>query len=152
MIERRREAPCGSPFEPSRQVSFLHETSPNPVTFTNPPFTLALLGPSLRTAWAAGAAGLLVLLFTLLASALAGMAAQTGTSRAAAIHDHLQKAAEYLKANDPNSAVKEFDAVLALDPKNAEAYTNLGVIAFFRARLSECFTIFAQGSGRLSRL
>ena len=74
----------------------------------------------------------LVLFFTLLASALAGMAAQTGTTRAAAIHDHLQKAAEYLKANDPNSAVKEFDAVLALDPKNAEAYTNLGVIAFFQ--------------------
>jgi tetratricopeptide (TPR) repeat protein len=74
----------------------------------------------------------LVLFFTLLASALAGMAAQTGTTRAAAIHDHLQKAAEYLKTNDPNSAVKEFDAVLALDPKNAEAYTNLGVIAFFQ--------------------
>src|ERR1022692_1335913 len=72
----------------------------------------------------------LVLVFTLLATALAGMAAQTGTSRTAAIHDHLQKAAEYLKANDPNSAAKEFDAVLALDPKNAEAYTNLGVIAF----------------------
>jgi tetratricopeptide (TPR) repeat protein len=74
----------------------------------------------------------LVLVFALLATALAGPAAQTGTSRAAAIHDHLQKAAEYLKANDPNSAVKEFDAVLALDPKNAEAYTNLGVIAFFQ--------------------
>jgi tetratricopeptide (TPR) repeat protein len=74
----------------------------------------------------------LVLVFTLLATALAAMAAQTGTSRAAAIHDHLQKAAEDLKANDPNSAVKEFDAVLALDPKNAEAYTNLAVIAFFQ--------------------
>jgi Tfp pilus assembly protein PilF len=67
----------------------------------------------------------------LLTSALAVMAAQTGTTRAAGIHDHLRKAAEYLKANDPNSAVKEFDAVLALDPKNAEAFANLGVIAFF---------------------
>jgi tetratricopeptide (TPR) repeat protein len=74
----------------------------------------------------------LVLFCTLLASALAGMAAQTGTTRTAAIHDHLQKAAQYLKANDPKSAVAEFDAVLALDPKNAEAYTNLGVIAFFQ--------------------
>jgi len=72
------------------------------------------------------------LVLTLLASALATMAGQTGTSRAAGIHDHLRKAAEYLKANDPNSAVKEFDAVLALDPKNAEAYANLGVIAFFQ--------------------
>jgi tetratricopeptide (TPR) repeat protein len=74
----------------------------------------------------------LILLLALLASALAGMAAQTGTPRAAGIHDHLRKAAEYLKANDPNSAVKEFDAVLVLDPKNAEAYANLGVVAFFQ--------------------
>jgi tetratricopeptide (TPR) repeat protein len=74
----------------------------------------------------------LVLIFALLASALGGMGAQTGASPAAAIHDHLRKAAEYLKANDPNSAIQEFDAVLALDPKNTEAYTNLGVIAFFQ--------------------
>ena len=61
------------------------------------------------------------------------MSAQTGPSHTAAqIHDHLRKAAAYLKATDPSSAVKEFDAVLALDPKNAEAYANLGVIAFFQ--------------------
>ncbi len=74
----------------------------------------------------------LVLVLTVLASALAVMAAQTGASRPAAIHDHLWKAAEYLKANDANSAVKELDAVLALDPKNAEANANLGVIAFYQ--------------------
>ena len=73
-----------------------------------------------------------VLIFALLASALAGGAAQTGTTRAAAIHEHLRKATEYLKANDANSAAKEFDAVLQLDPRNAEAYANLGVIAFFQ--------------------
>ncbi len=72
-----------------------------------------------------------IVLLVFLATALAGLAAQTATPRpAATIHDHLRKAAEYLKANDPNSAAKEFDAVLALDPKNAEAYANLGVIAF----------------------
>jgi tetratricopeptide (TPR) repeat protein len=74
----------------------------------------------------------LVLHLTLLVSAIAVMAAQTAGSRAAEIHDHLRKAAEYLQAKDPNSAVKEFGAVLALDPKNAEAYANLGVIAFFQ--------------------
>ncbi|HKM82215.1 MAG TPA: tetratricopeptide repeat protein [Candidatus Acidoferrum sp.] len=68
----------------------------------------------------------------LLAMALAVSAAPTGASRTAQIHDHLRKAAEYLKANDANSAVKELDAVLALDPKNAEAYANLGVIAFYQ--------------------
>lgn len=74
----------------------------------------------------------LVLILAFLASALAGVAAQTGASRAAEIHDHLRKAEDYLKAKEPNSAVKEFDTVLALDPKNAEAYANLGVIAFFQ--------------------
>src|ERR1700728_1705558 len=71
-------------------------------------------------------------IFIVLVSALTFAGAQTTTSHAAEIHDHLRKAAEYLKAKDPDSAVKEFDAVLALDPKNAEAYANLGVVAFFR--------------------
>jgi tetratricopeptide (TPR) repeat protein len=74
----------------------------------------------------------LVLLLTLIVSAVAVMAAQTAGSRAAEIHDHLRKATEYLQAKDPNSAAREFGAVLALDPNNAEAYANLGVIAFFQ--------------------
>jgi tetratricopeptide (TPR) repeat protein len=73
-----------------------------------------------------------VLALVLLASVLPAMATQAQTPRAAEIHEHLWKAAEYLKAKDPDSAVKEFDAVLALDPKNPEAYANLGVIAFFQ--------------------
>jgi tetratricopeptide (TPR) repeat protein len=73
---------------------------------------------------------LLLLLLTLIAGTLWAMAAQTGVSHAAAVRDHLQKAGEYFKANDLDSAAKEFDAVLALDPRNAEANANLGVIAF----------------------
>jgi tetratricopeptide (TPR) repeat protein len=72
----------------------------------------------------------LVLVLTLLASALAATAAQTATSPATEIHDHLRKAAEYLQARDPSSAANEFAAVLTLDPKNATANANLGVIAF----------------------
>ena len=72
----------------------------------------------------------LVLLLTLPAGVLTGMAAQSNVPRAAEIHDHLRRAADYLKANDRNSAATEFDAVLALDPKNAEANANLGVMAF----------------------
>ncbi len=75
---------------------------------------------------------LLVFVFGFLAGAIAVVAAQTGNSRAAEIHEHIRKAEAYLKANDPNSAVKEFDAVLTLDAKNAEAFANLGVIAFFQ--------------------
>jgi tetratricopeptide (TPR) repeat protein len=70
--------------------------------------------------------------FVLLLTLLTIAHTQTGPSHAAEVHNHLRRAAEYLKANDPNSAVKEFDAVLAIDPKNAEAYANLGVIAFFQ--------------------
>jgi len=57
---------------------------------------------------------------------------QTAPSAAAAVHEHLHKAEEFLHANDPAAAAKELDAVLALDPKNADAYANLGVIAFFQ--------------------
>lgn len=73
----------------------------------------------------------LVLVLSLLMSAIVA-SAQTGASRSPDIHSHLQRAEAYLKAKDPDSAVKEFDAVLALDPKNSEAYANLGVIAFFQ--------------------
>jgi tetratricopeptide (TPR) repeat protein len=69
---------------------------------------------------------------TLFVSAFPVMFAQTGASHIAEIHNHLRKAGEYLKANNPNSAAKEFNAVLAIDPKNAEAYANLGVIAYFQ--------------------
>src|SRR5882724_9646590 len=68
----------------------------------------------------------------LVAGTLTAMSAQTSASRTSGIQNHSHKAAEYLKANDPQSAIKEFNAVLALDPKNAEAYANLGVIAFFQ--------------------
>jgi Tfp pilus assembly protein PilF len=73
----------------------------------------------------------LVLLLMLLASAFT-LAAQSKTSRASEVHDHLRKAEDYLRAKDPDSAAQEFDAVLTLDPKNAEAFANLGVIAFSR--------------------
>jgi tetratricopeptide (TPR) repeat protein len=76
--------------------------------------------------------GQLLLVLLLLTIAFSTTEAQTVGSRAATIHDHLQKAAEYLRVNEPGSAAKEFDAVLALDPKNAEANANLGVIAFFQ--------------------
>jgi tetratricopeptide (TPR) repeat protein len=61
---------------------------------------------------------------------LTAQAAQSAGTNVGDIHQHLRKAFDYLKANDGASAAKEFQAVLALDPKNADAYENLGVIAF----------------------
>lgn len=68
----------------------------------------------------------------LLANGLHARAAQPGQSNSAEIHSHLRAAFDYLKANDADSATREFQAVLALDPKNTDAYENLGVIAFVR--------------------
>lgn len=70
-------------------------------------------------------------LLLLVAGSSSALAAQTAPSHASEIRNHLQKASEYLKGNNPVSAIKELDAVLALDPKNADANANLGVIAFF---------------------
>lgn len=74
----------------------------------------------------------LLLIAILLSSVSAPMLAQTRAPGTADAHDHLQKAEAYLKANDPDSAKRELDAALAVDPKNAEAHANLGVIAFSR--------------------
>jgi Tfp pilus assembly protein PilF len=68
----------------------------------------------------------LALALIFLAGALPFAAAQSPE-----IHAHLQKAAAALQAKDPDSAAREFKAVLALDPRNAEANANLGVMAFF---------------------
>jgi Tfp pilus assembly protein PilF len=45
------------------------------------------------------------------------------------IQQHLQRAQAALHANDVSTAEREFRAILALDPKNAVAHTNLGVLA-----------------------
>jgi tetratricopeptide (TPR) repeat protein len=73
-----------------------------------------------------------MLCLTLLANGIVTRAAQPGQSSAAEIRSHLRMAFDYLKANDADSATREFQAVLALDPKNTDAYENLGVIAFVR--------------------
>jgi tetratricopeptide (TPR) repeat protein len=70
------------------------------------------------------------MILALLAGAVAVTAAQTGTSRAAAIQEHFRKAAADLQADDANSALNEFNAVLAIDPKNAPALTNRGALRF----------------------
>jgi tetratricopeptide (TPR) repeat protein len=71
-----------------------------------------------------------VLLF--LASALALSAAQSGPSRSAEIQEHFRKAAADLQANDANAALQEFNAVIAIDPKNAAALTNRGAVRFLQ--------------------
>ncbi len=54
----------------------------------------------------------------------------TGRGQQAAIH--FQKAKDFLKADRPDLAAKEYEAVLALDPNNTDAEGNLGVLLFFK--------------------
>ena len=79
-----------------------------------------------------GSSKKVILIVALCLSALLTLPAQTTARHEAEIRAHLQGAAEDLTRNDPNSATEELDAVLSIDPKNAEAYANLGLIAFLQ--------------------
>src|SRR5664279_2644125 len=46
------------------------------------------------------------------------------------IQSHYQRAEEALKANHSQEASNEFREILRIDPRNAEAYANLGQIAY----------------------
>jgi predicted Zn-dependent protease len=70
-------------------------------------------------------AALLSLLFAVYGRAGLHEAGQKG----AEIRDHFQRAQTALQANDAGTAEKEFRAILVLDPQNAVAHTNLGVLA-----------------------
>ncbi len=82
--------------------------------------TDARSGPGIRAAF-------LSLLFAL--PAYTGLP-QAAIQKGAEIRDHFQRAQTALQANDARTAEKEFRAILALDPKNAGAHANLGVLAF----------------------
>ncbi len=45
---------------------------------------------------------------------------------------HTRQAQEYLRTNRPELAAREFQAIVALDPNNADARGNLGVLLFFQ--------------------
>jgi tetratricopeptide (TPR) repeat protein len=60
---------------------------------------------------------------------LAVAAGQTGVSKTSDVHVRIEQAQAVLKAGDAETAAKEFRAILALDPRNAEAHFNLGLIA-----------------------
>lgn len=48
------------------------------------------------------------------------------------IASHSKQAQEFLRANKPELAAREFNAILKLDPKNVDARGNLGVLLFFQ--------------------
>lgn len=82
----------------------------------------------IAAAWTAALPLVVLLVSTFSLASPQGQSSAPGVSQAQ-IHLELGEAA--LKANAPATAVKEFHEVLVLDPRNAEAYADLGVVAFF---------------------
>jgi tetratricopeptide (TPR) repeat protein len=85
--------------------------------------------------------------FCTLLCAFAFSQAKVASPRASGTKAHLQSAEAALRANDLETATREYRAVLALDPKNAEANTDLGIIAFLRG---DCETASANFRTALS--
>ena len=75
--------------------------------------------------------GLLCVVFLL---GLSSSYAQVSPSRAQQIESHRRQAAEFLRENKLDLAASEFRAILALDPKDADARGNLGVVSFFEGK------------------
>jgi tetratricopeptide (TPR) repeat protein len=62
---------------------------------------------------------------------------QNSPSRQEQIESHLRQAKAYLQQNKPDLAAAEFKAIVALDPKNADARGNLGVLLFFQGAYAD---------------
>jgi tetratricopeptide (TPR) repeat protein len=57
---------------------------------------------------------------------------QVTTGKQQQVESHSAQAREFLKSNRPDLAAREFAAILAVDPNNADAHANLGVLIFFQ--------------------
>src|SRR5271157_1606581 len=53
------------------------------------------------------------------------------------VESRTRQAQEFLKANRPDLAAGEFNAILILDPNNVEARANLGVLLYFQGEYSK---------------
>ena len=53
------------------------------------------------------------------------------------IQEHLARAQQALADKQLDSAIRELNAVLALDPKNVKARGNLGVVQFLQGNFAE---------------
>jgi Flp pilus assembly protein TadD len=91
------------------------------VNFTKHRWTSIIVGPVLLCSWFIQA---------------------QGTSSTEQLKTHLQRGQIALKVNQQEEAAKEFRAALRLDPSNAEAHANLGVLSFFHGDCKDAETEF----------
>lgn len=70
--------------------------------------------------------------------------AQLGEAAQIEVQADIQRALDALKANDPDTAIREFNAALRIDPNNIYARGNLGVIAYMQRRYTEAAEDYRQ--------
>jgi tetratricopeptide (TPR) repeat protein len=75
--------------------------------------------------------------FSLLVAATTPCLSQTAPSPQQQVQEHTRKAQEYLRENRPDLAALEFKAIVALEPSNADARGNLGVLLFFQGAYAD---------------
>lgn len=68
----------------------------------------------------------------LIAAPTMQIVAQTSSDKKAEIEQHSQMVQQYLREQRPDLAIPELQKLVELDPDNADAHANLGVLLFFR--------------------
>ena len=81
-----------------------------------------------------------------------GAGAQASPASPVAVHEHEQRAQQFLAANKPELAIPEFRAVLAADPGNLDAQANLGVLLYFREDYAGAVPLLRQAVGQRPQL
>lgn len=94
-----------------------------------------------RSAWVCDLSALIT--FVLLAVPILCLGQGTDP-RAEQIQQHLSQAQSALSLNAPDKAAKEFEAILAIDKRNATALANLGALAFVRGDYRTAAADFQQ--------
>jgi tetratricopeptide (TPR) repeat protein len=78
-----------------------------------------------------------VSIFSVLLLVTTSCFSQSAPSHQQQVEEHTRKAQEYLRENKPDLAVPEFKAIVALEPNNADARGNLGVLLSFQGAYAE---------------
>lgn len=62
---------------------------------------------------------------------------QSAEDKHASLTEHIRKARAYLSQKQPDLAIPELEAALAIDPANVETQGNLGVLLYFQGKIAE---------------
>jgi tetratricopeptide (TPR) repeat protein len=87
----------------------------------------------------------IVLLSAMLLSGSSTVFSQTPPTHQQQIESHKAQAQAYLSQNRPDLAAGEFKAIVALEPNNADARGNLGVLLFFQGAYTDAIPQLRAG-------